>query len=83
MKELIIDSQKLSDLNNLVNSIPTNYGEQFVDVRLNLYDLGSGIVKYGLNWKSEMAEVNFSTLEEAFEIVRNIKARANPIRDDS
>ena len=50
-----------------------------VSVSLNLLDLCSGTIAYGLNWKCEMAEVGFSTLDKAIGIVAGLKKRANPV----
>lgn len=80
MAKLEIDAAKLTELRDLVNSIPSNCGEQFVHVQLSLYNsLSSGTVSYGLNYKSEMAELQFYTLDEAVKIVTDIKERANPV----
>lgn len=79
-KALEIDAAKLTELRDLVNSIPTNCGEQFVHVSLSLYNsLSSGTISYGLNYKMEMAEVEFYTLDEAIKIVTGLKKRANPV----
>ena len=46
---------------------------------MNLLDLCSGTIAYGVNWKCEMAEESFSTLDEAIGIVAGLKKRANPV----
>lgn len=77
MSDLKIDAEKLNELRQLMFSVPWNCGEQFVHVNLDLHDLCSGTVSYGLRYKMEMAEERFSTLDKAIEIVNGIKKRAN------
>ena len=37
-------------------------------------------MSYGLRYKSEMAELDFYTLDDAIKIVTDLKKRANPVQ---
>lgn len=70
------DIEKIEELRELAN-IPYNMGEQFININLNLVWGFAGTINYGLNWKCEMGEYDFRSLEEATEIVKRLRERAN------
>jgi hypothetical protein len=59
--------------------IPWNDGEQFISIDLNLSSMVSGTIRFGFGYKLEMGELDFNTLEEAVEIVRDLRKRANMV----
>jgi hypothetical protein len=70
------DLKKLNELYELAN-IPTNMGEQFIRVTLNLTrSLKSGTIYFGLDFKMEMGEMEFRNLDEAIEKVEKLRRRA-------
>ena len=71
------DVEKLERLRELAD-IPSNCGEQFINVWLNLCWLESGHVSFGFNWKCDMGEQDFHTLDEAIQIVTELRKKAVP-----
>lgn len=70
------DIEQIEELRELV-CIPANMGEQFINVDLTLPSAYQGTVRFGFNWKCNMGEYHFGTLDEAIEIVKNLRKRAN------
>lgn len=75
MKDFDLD--KLRTLRDLA-SIPSNDGEQFIHVDLNLVWGTAGTIHYGFNWKCDMGEIDFRSLDEAIQHVRRLRERASP-----
>lgn len=76
---------KLKELRDLAN-IPRNYGEQWIDIRLNINGLfneghESGTINFSFNWKCNMGECDFRSLEHAIEEVIQLRKYANLIED--
>ena len=66
--------EKLKILSDLAKSIPCNAGENFIYFGL-WPNFTQGTVEYGLDYKCEMGERDFHTLDEAIAIVQKIKDR--------
>ena len=71
-----IDYKKLEELRELAY-IPPNGGEQFIHPDLNLIWGDAGTIRFGFKWKREMGELNFTSLDQAIEIVKDLRKRAN------
>jgi len=70
-----LNYQKIEELRQLAN-IPTNDGEQFIHVDLNLIWAEAGTVRFGFKWKCEMGERDFRSLDEAIDIVKQLRKKA-------
>lgn len=69
--------EKLTKLRDLA-CIPSNDGEQFINVYLNLVWQKSGHINFGFNWKCDMGEQDFRSLDEAIKIVESLRKYAKP-----
>jgi hypothetical protein len=67
--------EKLQRLKNLA-SIPSNSGQQFIYVSVSIHSFNCGTIRFGLDWKSEMGEFDFYSLDEGIKEVEKIRARA-------
>jgi hypothetical protein len=73
-----LNSLRIEELRKLCH-IPWNDGEQFIAVDLNLSSMVSGTIRFGFGYKLEMGELDFSTIEEAIEIVKWLRKKANMV----
>lgn len=67
--------EKLQTLDELAN-IPTNMGQQFICVDWHLGYGESGVIRFGFNWKCDMGECEFRSLDEAITIVEELRKKA-------
>jgi hypothetical protein len=74
-----LDYSKIEKLRTLAN-IPTNMGEQFISVNLNLVWGSAGTISFGFRYKMDMGEYDFSNLDQAIEIVTKLRQKAKPDR---
>ena len=70
-----LNYEKLEELRKLAD-IPSNMGEQFIHVDLNLGWGNSGDVRFGFRFKMEMGELEFSSLDQAMQIVQKLRKKA-------
>lgn len=71
-----LDVLKLNELREL-SRIPSNDGEQFIHVYLNITWGEVGHINFGFGWKKEMGTREFNNLGEAIVIVKELRERAN------
>jgi hypothetical protein len=70
----MFDIEKLQQLQDL-SRISTNMGQQFIHVDLNLTYGNAGTIRFGFDWKCDMGSYDFHTLDEAIEIVKELRKR--------
>jgi hypothetical protein len=79
-KETVLDwdMDKLEELYRLTD-IPSNCGEQFIDVKLTLSKkLSYGEISFGFDWKMYMGTIEFSNLDEAIKSVKKLIEQYKP-----
>lgn len=75
MKLYPIDYKKVEELRQLAH-IPIGDGEQFIHVYLNLVWGHSGHIDYGFKHKMDCGVRDFHSLDEAIQIVNDLRKRA-------
>jgi len=69
------DKNKIDQIQELIHKVPTEYGQNFILVYLNLTWMPTGHINFGINHKMEMGEIEFKSLDQAIEEINKLLAR--------
>ena len=73
------EARKLREIKHVVDSVPGNWGEQFIHVNMTALDTRCIDVKYGLQFKRQMGTIECDSLEKTLEAVKSIALKANMV----
>ena len=65
---------KFEELREL-SSVPNFDGEQFLDVSINISSMVQGTIRFGIDWKCEIGEIDFNDLDAGINAVKGLRKR--------